>query len=165
MCGDSLLAKATFLVILALVALISSVISLPPGIQVTESMNLNFPFSDLLTNNLLNGVFFGSIVTLIVFLIKRPRVTTRPRATPILDPEVEHLLNKDYNVNVISELTKINGIGEKRAFDLELAGITSIADLAKRSPQNLSEKTGISITQISSWILEANKMKNKTESK
>jgi hypothetical protein len=163
LCSDSMLVKATFLIVLVLIALVSSFVSLPPGTQVTESLNLTFQFIDLLTNNLLNGVFFGAIVASIVFLVKRNRVSAPPRPIPALDPEVEHLLNKDYKVNVDSELTKIKGIGEKRAFDLELAGVTSIADLAKRSPKHLSEKTGIPITQISSWIIEANKTKNKSD--
>ena len=156
-----MLAKATFLIVLGLVALVSSFVSIPPGTQITESLNLNSQLIGLLTNNLLNGVFFGAIVASVVFLAKRNRVPPPPpRHMPALDPEVEELLNKDYNVNVVSELTKINGIGQKRASDLELAGVTTIADLAKRPPKHLSEKTGIPITQISSWIIEANKMKN-----
>ena len=61
-----------------------------------------------------------------------------------------------------SELTEIKGIGSKRALELEDAGITTISDLAKRSPQHLAEKTGIPITQISNWIIEANKLTKRT---
>ena len=57
-----------------------------------------------------------------------------------------------------SNLTEIKGIGLKRAEELELAGIKTVTDLAKRSPQHLAEKTGIPITQISNWIIEANKL-------
>lgn len=134
---------------------------MPPGTKITEFLNPTFPFSDLLTNNLLNVVVFGAIVALIVFLVKSKRASSVPRPIPALDYEVEHLLNKDLKVNVVSELTKTKGIGEKHAFDLELAGIRSISDLAKRSPHHLSEKTGIPITQISSWTVEANKIKNR----
>jgi len=59
-----------------------------------------------------------------------------------------------------TDLIKINGIGSKRAEELESAGVKTIADLAKRSPKNLAEKTGLPITQISSWIIEANKLQN-----
>ena len=57
-----------------------------------------------------------------------------------------------------SNLIEIKGIGLKRAEELELAGIRTVTDLAKRSPQHLAEKTGIPITQISNWIIEANKL-------
>jgi cytosine/uracil/thiamine/allantoin permease len=43
---------------------------------------------------------------------------------------------------------------------LESAGVKTIADLAKRSPKYLAKKTGLPITQISSWIIEANKLQN-----
>jgi predicted flap endonuclease-1-like 5' DNA nuclease len=59
-----------------------------------------------------------------------------------------------------TDLIKINGIGSKRAEELESAGVKTIADLAKRSPKYLAEKTGLPITQISSWIIEANKLQN-----
>ena len=61
-----------------------------------------------------------------------------------------------------SELTEIKGIGSKRALELKDAGITTISDLAKRSAQHLAEKTGIPITQISNWIIEANKLTKRT---
>lgn len=57
-----------------------------------------------------------------------------------------------------STLTEIKGIGSRRAEELQLAGVKTIPDLAKRSPKHLSEKTGIPITQISKWITEANKL-------
>lgn len=59
-----------------------------------------------------------------------------------------------------TDLIKINGIGLKRAEELESAGVKTIADLAKRSPKYLAKKTGLPITQISSWIIEANKLQN-----
>jgi len=154
-----MLLKAIFFVGLILFAILSSFVSLPPGTQITESLNLAFQFSNLLTNNVLNGGFFGAILTLIAFLIKRNRSYTPPKPIITLDYH-ENLLNNDMKVDEISELTQIKGVGKKRALDLELAGVNSISDLAKRSAQHLSEKTGIPITQISKWIIEANKIKN-----
>ena len=58
----------------------------------------------------------------------------------------------------ILNLKEINGIGSKRAQELESAGIRTVADLAKRSPKHLAEKTGIPITRISTWIIEANNL-------
>jgi len=59
-----------------------------------------------------------------------------------------------------NNLKKIPGIGTKRAKELERAGVRTISDLAKRSPKNLAKKTGIPLSQISIWIIEANKIKN-----
>jgi predicted flap endonuclease-1-like 5' DNA nuclease len=39
-----------------------------------------------------------------------------------------------------SDLTKIKGIYPKRALDLEIVGVKTISDLAKRSPKHLAEK-------------------------
>jgi hypothetical protein len=153
-----MLLKGVFFAGLILFAIFSSFVSLPPGTQVTELLSLAFPFSELLTNNVLNGVFFGAVVTLIVFLIKRNRRYTPPKTLATLD--YQGFPGKNIKVGEISELTQIKGIGIKRAFDLKFAGVNSISDLAKRSPQHLSEKTGIPITQISKWIIEANKIKN-----
>ena len=58
----------------------------------------------------------------------------------------------------ISNLTEIKGIGVKRAKELEILGVKTISDLAKCSPKHLSEKTGIQISQISNWIIEANNL-------
>lgn len=68
------------------------------------------------------------------------------------------VLNQVEGSESISNLREIKGIGSKRAKELELAGVKTASDLAKRSPKHLSEKTGISITQISKWIIEANKL-------
>lgn len=153
--------KGIFFVGLILFAILSSFVSLPPGTQVTESLSLAFPFSELLSNNVLNGVFFGAIVTLTVYLIEHNRRYTPPKSITTLDYQRDVL--NDIKVDETSELTQINGIGPKHAFDLEFAGVKSISDLAKRSPQHLSEKTGIPITQISKWIIEANEIKNSSQ--
>ena len=58
----------------------------------------------------------------------------------------------------ISKLSEIKGIGSKRAEQLELAGVKTVSDLAKRSPKHLSEKTGISIQQICTWIIKASNL-------
>ena len=53
---------------------------------------------------------------------------------------------------------RAQGIGPKRAEELKAAGVKTVSDLAKRSAKNLSEKTGISIKDISRWIVQANEM-------
>ena len=80
--------------------------------------------------------------------------------TPNIVNDFERKLLEDQFQGIvnISNLTEIRGIGSKRAEELELAGIRTVTDLAKRSPKHLSEKTRIPITQISNWIIEANKI-------
>ena len=83
-------------------------------------------------------------------------------ASPNNIPKLENKNNKtpDQTTTRLDDLTEINGIGSKRAEELEIAGVKTVTDLAKRSPKHLAEKTGLPITQISTWIIEANKLKN-----
>ncbi len=83
-------------------------------------------------------------------IVKTPNVTNDFEKN-LLEGQFQRIVN-------ISNLTEIKGIGSKRAEELELAGIKTVTDLAKRSPKHLSEKTRIPITQISNWIIEANKL-------
>ena len=157
-----MLVKAVFLTFLILFSLLSFFIDLPPGTLVTDTVNLPFSYSTLLTTNLLNGIFFGSIIGLAVFLAKRntkPKIPKySPTTTSSLDYAIENLLSKDQKSETGSNLTEIKGIGTKRAIELEFAGVKTLSDLAKRSPKHLAKKTGIPITQISKWIIEANKL-------
>ena len=157
-----MLLKASFLGFLILFIIISSIIDLPPGTIITQTMDLSFPYSFLLTNNLINGIFFATIIASAAYVYKRntKQISRYTNPTSSADPEIENLLNDDIMTETASNLTEIKGIGPKRALELEIAGVRTIADLAKRSPQHLAEKTGISITQISKWIIEANKLKD-----
>ena len=83
-------------------------------------------------------------------IIKTPNVAN--------DSEKKLIEAQFQGIAITSNLIEIKGIGLKRAEELELAGIRTVTDLAKRSPQHLAEKTGIPITQISNWIIGANKL-------
>jgi len=155
-----MLVKAIFVVFFVLFILISFFIDLPPGTFVTEILNLSITNSELITTNLFNGIFFATIMGLITFVYTRkttPTLTYTSK-TVTTDYQIEKLLNEKPKLDANSNLTQIKGIGPKSAIELELAGVTTIADLAKRSPQHLAEKTGIPITRISKWIVEANKL-------
>ena len=157
--GDQMLLKAVFLIFLVIFSIISSLIDLPPGVIVTETLDLSMPYS-FFSNNLFNGIFFATIIGFITYGISRK---TKPSSnytskTYSIDREIKELNREEQKINISSNLTQIKGIGPKNAMDLELAGVTTIADLAKRSPQHLAEKTGISIILISKWIVEANKL-------
>ena len=155
-----MLVKAIFVVFFVLFILISFFIDLPPGTFVTETLNLSITNSELITTNLFNGIFFATIMGLITFAYTRKTKPTLTYTSQKLstDYEIEKLLNEKPKLDSSSNLTQIKGIGPKSAIELELAGVTTIADLAKRSPQHLAEKTGIPITRISKWIVEANKL-------
>jgi DNA-binding protein Alba len=58
------------------------------------------------------------------------------------------------------EITKIEGVGEKRAEQIKSQGVKSVQDLAKRDPKKLSEKLQISEKRVSKWIEEAKKIIN-----
>ena len=154
-----MLAKALFAIALILFSTLSFFVDLPPGTFVTDLLNFSSTQYTFLTNNLLNGIVYGTIIALAAFLARRNNKPKSPKYSPYettkissLENDIEKLLGKESN------LTEIEGIGPKRALDLELAGVKTISDLAKRSPKHLAKKTGISITQISKWIIEANKL-------
>ena len=165
-----MIGKAFFVMVTILLFLASFFIDLPPGILVTEWLNVSSIDFILLTNNLVNGFFYGGIMGIIVFLLKSGERSKKRRfksysmrGHPDLDKDIDRLVRdtKDYqDSNAIGDLMVINGIGKKRAIDLVFAGVRSVSDLSKRSPKHLSRKTGIPIKEISKWIISANKIMN-----
>lgn len=153
-----MLAKALFLIFLIIFSFLSFYIDLPPGTYVTDQITFSFPQSSFFTNNLLNGLVFGAIISAAVFLVRRRTKPSLSMKRTSTSKEIEKLLS-DHVTKTESDLTEIKGIGPKRALDLEIAGVRTISDLAKRSPKHLAEKTGMPIKQISKWIIEANKLK------
>jgi len=59
------------------------------------------------------------------------------------------------NVELVSDLRKIKGIGTQQLNDLQEAGVHTISDLASCSASNLSKKTGLAISQLVNWIVKA----------
>ena len=159
-CG-LMLGKVVFLIFFVLFSLVSFFVDLPPGSLVTNAVDFSFPYSSVLTTNLLNGVFFGFIMGLVIFLVRRKSKSKIPKYSQStvsrVDRQIESLRDKGEKVEIAPDLTRIKGIGPRRALELELAGVRTVSDLATRSPQHLSEKTGIPIVLISKWIVEANK--------
>ena len=161
-------AKALFVMVLILLFLASFFVDLPPGILVTDWLNVSSIDFILLTNNLLNGFFYGGIIGIIVFLLKSGERSKKRRFKSYsisgysdLDKDIEGLV-RDTNYyqesNVVGDLIEIDGIGKKRARDLMFAGVKSVSDLSKRSPKHLSRKTGIPIKTISTLIINANEI-------
>ena len=157
-----MLVKVVFLIFFVLFGLVSFFVDLPPGSFVTNLVDLSFPYSSVLTTNLLNGVFFGFLMGFLVFFGRRKtKIKSRKYSPPTvsrLNRQIESLEDKGQKSETPANLTQIKGIGSRRALELELAGVRTISDLATRSPHHLSEKTGIPIVLISKWIVEANKL-------
>ena len=153
--GEKMIGAVVFLIFFVLVTLISLVVDLPPGIYVHEWFGI--PESDYssVVNGVVNGVVYGGVVWVVFSLAKMGR-KKEPVKPPLLEEALE--VKKPKESRLLIELTEINGIGPKNARKLKAAGVKTVSGLAKRSAKDLSEKTGISIKDISKWIVQANEM-------
>lgn len=61
-------------------------------------------------------------------------------------------------VESLMELTRVKGIGEKRADQLKTLGITTVADLSAASAEELAEKLEVSAKITDRWIKNARKL-------
>ncbi len=77
-------------------------------------------------------------------------------AEAVSDIKVRKKRNKE--VKTISNLTQLQGIGEKRAQQLRNLGIDSIEKLAKADPKEISENLRVSEKLVSKWISDAKQM-------
>jgi DNA-binding protein len=78
------------------------------------------------------------------------------------EKKVEEKTTKPESITIQPiELTKIEGIGTKRAENLNSQGIHSVQDLAKLNPKELSEKLQISEKRVSKWVDAAKEILNK----
>jgi predicted flap endonuclease-1-like 5' DNA nuclease len=84
--------------------------------------------------------------------ITEAQVTTTPIAAPAPITETEAIPNKPV---MESPLTKVKGIGEKRASQLNALGINSIEELAKSSAKDLAKSLKISPKIVDKWIVGA----------
>jgi len=153
--GEEMVGAVVFLIFFVLVTLISLVVGLPPGMYVHEWFGI--PESDYssVVNGVVNGVVYGVVVWLVFSLAKMGR-KKEPVRPPLVEKAVE--VKKPKESRLLMELTEIKGIGPRNAKKLKAAGVKTVSDLAKRSAKDLSEKTGISIKDISKWIIQANEM-------
>ncbi len=62
---------------------------------------------------------------------------------------------------ISNELTQVNGIGEKRAAQLNAIGIKTVMDLANASAQDIAEKLKVSPKISAKWITNAGKLYKK----
>lgn len=144
-----------FLIFFVLVTLISLVVELPPGIYVHEWFGVSASDYSSVVSGIVNGVVYGVVVWLVFSLAKMGR-KKKPVGPLLLEKELE--VKEPKELKLLIELTEIKGIGPKNARKLKAAGVRTVSDLAKRSAKDLSEKTGISIKDISKWIVQANEL-------
>jgi hypothetical protein len=66
-------------------------------------------------------------------------------------------IGSDSMVEYSGDLTRVKGIGTRRAAQLKALGINSVADLAASSAEDIAEKLNVSPKRTSRWITEARK--------
>jgi Holliday junction resolvasome RuvABC DNA-binding subunit len=153
-----MIGAVVFVIVFVLFTLISLVIDLPPRIWVHDWFDIPASEYSSLINGIANGVIYGIIIWLVFSLEKMGR-KKEPVGSLLLAEEVKELLESEPRESkLLKNLTEIKGIGPKRAKELKAAGVNTVSELAKSSPKYLSEKTGISIKNISKWIVQANEM-------
>lgn len=95
----------------------------------------------------------------------RPQAPAPEMPTPSPVPEVMKEEKVETVVEITPqkmELTKVKGIGEKRAEQLKALGISSVEDLAKASAADISEKLKISPKTTGRWIENAKTLAEKS---
>lgn len=108
------------------------------------------------------------LILLIVFSLlysRRRRVAAKPRVeTPKGVEGVGVEIGAPVEVKAVTpiDLTEIKGIGAKRAEKLKAIGVNTVQDLARFSPEELSEKTDISKKLLSNWIEQARELIKQT---
>jgi predicted flap endonuclease-1-like 5' DNA nuclease len=89
----------------------------------------------------------------------KPAQTTTVETTKILEEKTEPIIEA---VLPLRNLTKVKGIGEKRAKQLSDVGINSIEDLSKTSAKELASKLKISPKITGKWIANAKELKEES---
>jgi predicted flap endonuclease-1-like 5' DNA nuclease len=101
----------------------------------------------------------------------KPQAAAPPPPTPTPSPVTETAKEEKTEIIVeaapvsmplVSELTKVKGIGAKRSEQLNALGINTLEDLAKASAEDLASKLKISPKITGKWISEAKKLTEKS---
>ena len=82
---------------------------------------------------------------------------------PVIEPIKEEKIEATPQaMPSITDLTEVNGIGEKRKAQLSTMGINNVEDLSKASPNDLATKLKISPKITEKWIDSAKELLEKT---
>jgi predicted flap endonuclease-1-like 5' DNA nuclease len=71
---------------------------------------------------------------------------------------VENIVENLAPSTAMIALTRVKGIGEKRAAQLEVLGINSVGDLSKASVKNIANKLKISPKIVGSWVANSKEL-------
>jgi predicted flap endonuclease-1-like 5' DNA nuclease len=85
-------------------------------------------------------------------VMETPPVIEAPAPIVLQEPEA-------VPEETVSPLTKVKGIGEKRATQLNALGISTVAELAQASPQGIAKSLKISPKIVAKWVDEAKQQK------
>jgi len=106
--------------------------------------------------------------------MQKPTETATPKATPTMSPtpttSAPTVMEKPRiteetavtTEELVSELTRVKGIGAKRAEQLESLGIKTLEDLAGASAKKLAAKLEISPKITTKWIANAQELTKKS---
>jgi predicted flap endonuclease-1-like 5' DNA nuclease len=97
----------------------------------------------------------------------RPRAYVHKITAPTKPPKIEETEEKPPQPpsapsKSSTELTKIKGVGPKRAAQLKALQITSVEDLAQYSAKNLANKLKISSKITAKWVKQAKNLLKET---
>lgn len=87
----------------------------------------------------------------------QPVIEAPPAPTAPQEPEVVQA--QTALEETASPLTKVKGIGEKRATQLNALGINTVAELAQASPQDIANSLKISPKIVAKWVEGAKQQK------
>lgn len=101
----------------------------------------------------LGGMLIYSAVVLVLALFGTTSFifgySMRPRKQKL------HFITPSPTVESITKLTRVKGIGEKRAEQLKALGISTVADLSAASAEELAEQLQISSKITNRWVKSA----------
>jgi len=118
------------------------------NLSVKEARKLGIPVDERRST-----IHDENVKTLKTFLAEIQRVKVETEKARTTSPAERKTLE-----TAISELTQVEGIGQKRAQQLASIGIDSVEKLAKADQKELSEKLKISEKTATRWISNAKKI-------
>jgi predicted flap endonuclease-1-like 5' DNA nuclease len=86
------------------------------------------------------------------------QTTITTETTTVKEEKTEAVIETSAAVAPPSELTKVKGIGEKRAKQLTDLGINTVEDLSKASAKEIASKLNISPKLTAKWIANAKEL-------
>lgn len=135
--------------------LIGMALLIVAGLVLFSAESLQAPLGGRLIYSALVFVLalFGA-TSLIFGYSLRPKTLLQQAKTPLQQaPSIGSASTVEHN----DDLTRVKGIGTRRAAQLKALGINTVADLSASSAEDVAEKLNVSPRRTSRWITEARK--------